>query len=188
MIRVSSGKAMLRLAFVLFVCLSVSGRVAAESISARDIGIEISAGRPQDLLLLYETEQQRMLRILPPTQKPYVARDASGPVLFSPSRWPARITKGLIARDHGLYVTYPVTVVEDPITNARSLLNADGDILATYKPDADYEPFWLIFRLFPRLLDAEHEPTLAELFWMSVYDPSRFVRTFELLPDRKSVV
>jgi hypothetical protein len=132
-----------------------------------------------DIVAEYELQQLDWLPIVPPGPEGYLKQEA-GMYVFDPSKFSAEFIKGLVPDASLGVTTYPLSVFEDVETRNRVIVNANGDIILSVPPPADYTSDWFILEMYPNLHNGSLPPEMIE-FTEATFDPSRIISDFKLI-------
>ena len=132
-----------------------------------------------DIVAEYELQQLDWLPIVPPGPEGYLKQEA-GMYVFDPSKFSAEFIKGLVPDASLGVTTYPLSVIEDVETRNRVIVNANGDIILSVPPPADYTSDWFILEMYPNLHNGSLPPEMIE-FTEATFDPSRIISDFKLI-------
>jgi hypothetical protein len=138
-----------------------------------------------DIIAEYELQQLDWLPIVPPGPEGYLKQE-TGLYVFDPSKFSAEFIKGLVPDDSTGITTYPVWVFEDIETRNRVVVNANGDIILSVPPPADYTSDWFILDMYPNLHDGSFPPEMIE-FTEATFDPSRIIAGFKLITKEEVI-
>lgn len=130
-----------------------------------------------DIAADYEWQQLLALPIAPPDPAiPFTMPGGTLPI--EPKGFSDAFLADLIPAVRNGIVVYPITVHEDPQTQARVILNTAGQELARVAAPGDYDPLWYVEAHTPSI--AAMEPAAAD-WHTGVYDPSRIAITYDLI-------
>jgi len=145
----------------------------------RSLGAQ-QAGSLADLAKRFRAEQERYLWISPPLAA-FTLRQECGLVVFDAKAFPAEFTRQLVGEMKHDCPLYPLTMTEDPVTREIIFMNSDKREVACIKPEADYNPYWLLEWRYPELYSGLYSAReIREL--KAAYDPGRIQITVTLLP------